>query len=582
MDIVKAFNANDLHTEIIIKGTIDDPLFRASDVGVILEISNIRMSITDFDDSEKRAVSTTDGTGRLQDITFLTEKGLYKVLFRSRKPIAQKFQNWVCDVIKEIRVTGIYNMQKEIDKKQEELVSLETAKEKEKTRAVEQVIIAQFPQNTECVYFGTIDNTNEKGEKLIKFGISNELSLRVLDHRKKYINFRLVSAYRVQNKTEIENLMKKHPKIQKHLRMIKVNDKCKTEIIAYDEVNMTIEKLKKYIQDIIDSRKLCMENFLKMETEIQMLRSQNDILSTNFEIMTGNYNKAKIEIDALQETVKKQKAVIDSFRKEENDNTVFPEPEINEEAMNDAAATSAEFTAMFNEFVSAECIVRSDVYESSVQLEGRFRLWRQTKPKKEIFHAFKSYMDTRFQPKRMPINKQNAHCYVGIKLRETEYKKKFSSSDAQPVETFLFQMCKFSDTGKILNSVLLREYKKWKQSVHRECAPDEVELKELKGYLNACPYALKATVWTEHGVNEGYYGLSLLEDYVKQTEQIQKSNKNTTGKVVEKREIKTNELIGTWDSIADAAISENVCAAKMSRYIRDKKQIGDYCYIIKC
>jgi hypothetical protein len=50
MDIVKAFNSNDLHTEIIIKGTVNDPLFRASDIG------------------------------------------------------AQKFQNWVCDVIKEIRV----------------------------------------------------------------------------------------------------------------------------------------------------------------------------------------------------------------------------------------------------------------------------------------------------------------------------------------------------------------------------------------------------------------------------------------------------------------------------------------------
>ena len=105
MDIVKAFNANDLHTEIVIKGTIDDPLFRASDVGVILDISNIRMSITEFDESEKRAVSTTDSTGRMQEVTFLTEKGLYKVLFRSRKPIAQKFQNWVCEVIKEIRST---------------------------------------------------------------------------------------------------------------------------------------------------------------------------------------------------------------------------------------------------------------------------------------------------------------------------------------------------------------------------------------------------------------------------------------------------------------------------------------------
>jgi regulator of replication initiation timing/phage anti-repressor protein len=465
---------------------------------------------------------------------------------------------------------------------QKQLLTLETTKEKEKTRAVEQVIIAQFPQNTECVYFGTIDNTNEKGEKLIKFGISNDLSLRVLDHRKKYINFRLVCAFRVQNKTEIENLVKKHPKVQKHLRMIKVNDKCKTEIIAYDEVNLTIDKLQKYMKDIIDSRKLCIENFVKMETEIQMLYSQNEILKTNVEMMTGKYTKLLVEHDQLQETVKKQKAAIESFRKEENDNTVFPEPEINEEAMNDAAATSAEFTAMFNEFVSAECIVRSDVYESSVQLEGRFRLWKQTKPKKEIFHAFKNYMDTRFQPKRMPINKQNAHCYVGIKLREAEYKKKFSSTDAAPVETFLFQMCKFSDNGKILNSVLLREYKKWKQSVHRECAIDEIELKEIKGYLNACPYALKATVWTEHGVNEGYYGLSLMEDYIKQMEQVQKSNKNTTGKVVEKREIKTNELIGTWDSIADAAVSENVCAAKMSRYIREKKQIGDYHFVVKC
>jgi hypothetical protein len=60
MDIVKAFNANDLHTEIVIKGTVDDPLFRASDVGVILDISNIRMSITDFDESEKRAVSSIE------------------------------------------------------------------------------------------------------------------------------------------------------------------------------------------------------------------------------------------------------------------------------------------------------------------------------------------------------------------------------------------------------------------------------------------------------------------------------------------------------------------------------------------
>jgi prophage antirepressor-like protein len=120
MDIVKAFNTNDLHTEIVIKGTIDEPLFRASDVGVVLEIVNVRSSIADFDDSEKRAINAVDGTGRLQDITFLTEKGLYKVLFRSRKPIAQKFQNWVCEVIKEIRLHGMYDLKKEMEKAEKE------------------------------------------------------------------------------------------------------------------------------------------------------------------------------------------------------------------------------------------------------------------------------------------------------------------------------------------------------------------------------------------------------------------------------------------------------------------------------
>ena len=178
MDIVKAFNTNDLHTEIVIKGTIDDPLFRASDIGLVLDISNIRMSIIEFDESEKRAVSTNDSTGRMQEVTFLTEKGLYKVLFRSRKPIAQKFQNWVCEVIKELRLKGIYKMQTEINKAIEE--KNEAIEEKNKIR--EKTLIENFPSNVQCVYYGTIDNKSDKGERLIKFGNSNSLKNRIYIH----------------------------------------------------------------------------------------------------------------------------------------------------------------------------------------------------------------------------------------------------------------------------------------------------------------------------------------------------------------------------------------------------------------
>ena len=137
MYIVKAFNSNNLQTEVVIKGTKTDPLFRASDIGVVLEISNIRTSIMDFDESEK-VVHSMNTLGGNQEVTFLTEKGLYKMLFRSRKPIAQRFQNWVCEVIKEIRLNGLYELQKEVDQKQKELEqtknemsAIETTKNKE-------------------------------------------------------------------------------------------------------------------------------------------------------------------------------------------------------------------------------------------------------------------------------------------------------------------------------------------------------------------------------------------------------------------------------------------------------------------
>lgn len=48
----------------------------------------------------------------------------------------------------------------------------------------------------------------------------------------------------------------------------------------------------------------------------------------------------------------------------------------------------------------------------------------------------------------------------GVKLKEIEYKKQFINND---VETFIFQVCKFSPNGKILNYTLLNEYHKWKK-----------------------------------------------------------------------------------------------------------------------
>ena len=61
MDIVRAFEASSLATgiSINIQGTPEDPLFQANQIGKLLEISNIRDTIRDFDEDEYR-VGTTD------------------------------------------------------------------------------------------------------------------------------------------------------------------------------------------------------------------------------------------------------------------------------------------------------------------------------------------------------------------------------------------------------------------------------------------------------------------------------------------------------------------------------------------
>jgi prophage antirepressor-like protein len=273
MDIVKAFNSNDLHTEIIIKGTVTDPLFRASDVGVVLDITSIRTSITDFDESEKRVVHTMDNTGRLQDITFLTEKGLYKVLFRSRKPIAQKFQNWVCEVIKEIRLKGIYKMQDEINKAIEE--KNEAIEEKneaieEKNEIREKTLIEKFPSNVQCVYYGTIDNKSEKGERLIKFGNSNSLKNRIYSHKKTYDNFRLINAFKVENKLQIENAIKEHPLFIERQRTIMIKKHNFTELINME--GLSESTLDETIREIIRTIEYSPEKYLTLLEENRELK----------------------------------------------------------------------------------------------------------------------------------------------------------------------------------------------------------------------------------------------------------------------------------------------------------------------
>lgn len=88
----------------------NDPWFCLADVCEILELSNSRMALNRLDEKgvSKIYIPTNGGN---QELTFINEPNLYRVIFRSNKAEATKFQDWVFDeVLPTIRKTGSYSV----------------------------------------------------------------------------------------------------------------------------------------------------------------------------------------------------------------------------------------------------------------------------------------------------------------------------------------------------------------------------------------------------------------------------------------------------------------------------------------
>jgi prophage antirepressor-like protein len=112
-------------------------LFNPKHVAECLDIKNINDAIANFNEKQKIKLRNLDIANtdirKLNNAgeNFLTESGVYKLIFKSRKEEAERFQDWVTDeVLPSIRQTGVYEVKglsKElqaifaIDKKQQQM-----------------------------------------------------------------------------------------------------------------------------------------------------------------------------------------------------------------------------------------------------------------------------------------------------------------------------------------------------------------------------------------------------------------------------------------------------------------------------
>ena len=124
-----------------------EPWFVLKDVCAVLGIGNSRM-VADRLDEDEKGVSQIDTPGGLQNVSIISESGLYNVILRSDKPEAKPFRKWVTsEVLPSIRKTGSYTMPK-LSKEMQAIFLLDDRTQKQEARltALENTMTVDYSQ----------------------------------------------------------------------------------------------------------------------------------------------------------------------------------------------------------------------------------------------------------------------------------------------------------------------------------------------------------------------------------------------------------------------------------------------------
>ena len=208
------------------------------------------------------------------------------MLFRSRKPIAQRFQNWVCEVIKEIRLNGLYELQKELEQTKNEMSAIETTKNKEMEEKLikqkeldnEKFLLKQFNNAGNMVYIIKV-KTYENGSYVVKIGESRiGITGRYNEHKSKYEECVLLDCFCVNKSKDFEHFLHCHNTIKPNIVKNLPNHDSENELFLIGG-NLTYKILLKIVNDNIDNYNYKV-NELLLEIENLKFKNQENAMNT--------------------------------------------------------------------------------------------------------------------------------------------------------------------------------------------------------------------------------------------------------------------------------------------------------------
>ena len=256
--IFEAFVLNDTRFDVQILWEHDKPLFRATDVAKILGILYIHSTLRSFDEDEK-VLHNKHTLGGPQDTLFLTKKGLFRLLMRSRKEIARPFQKWVVDVLERIDESGRYELKEEAKKQAERAALHETEierllgeqallKQNAADVARHEAFVQVMRKGNCLVYFGKI-RMEDDGTFLVKIGSTKNMRERAIDLATTFGAIRIFEIFEVMAYTQFEDFLHEHPYLAARRFKEPIHDGHKSHREVFkmteDEINTSVNIAKK-------------------------------------------------------------------------------------------------------------------------------------------------------------------------------------------------------------------------------------------------------------------------------------------------------------------------------------------------
>lgn len=150
--------------------------FVAIDVCRVLGIKNHRDAVSSLDDDEKDYVGIADAIGRIRQTLIVSEPGLYRLIFMSRKPDAKNFQRLVYhEVLPQIRQTGAYMPKAPVPLTPKEKILAEIKEEMQKPRykemfksmgslAMDILLFEKYGEDNYEPYVDSVEKITEDGK----------------------------------------------------------------------------------------------------------------------------------------------------------------------------------------------------------------------------------------------------------------------------------------------------------------------------------------------------------------------------------------------------------------------------------